>query len=74
MVADYRWLDQCWTMHLVSCHQQMLQWQPALAAAGANAGGAWTAVILGAVACLAAAATPAPLFQWTLAQKLQAGS
>lgn len=38
--------------------QQTLQLQPALAAAGASAGGALTAVTLGAAACLAAAVAP----------------
>ena len=38
--------------------QQMLQWQPALAAAGASADGALTVVIPGAAACLAAASVP----------------
>lgn len=41
--------------------QQTLQLQPALAAAGASAGGALTAVILGAAACLAAAVAPAQI-------------
>lgn len=38
--------------------QQTLQLQLAPAAAGASAGGALTAVILGAAACLAAAVVP----------------
>lgn len=38
--------------------QQTLQWQPALAAAGANADGASIVVIPGAAACLAAAVVP----------------
>ena len=38
--------------------QQTLQWQPALAAAGASADGALIVVIPGAAACLAAAVEP----------------
>ena len=38
--ADYCLLDQCWRMEPVKRLQQMLQWQPALAAAGASADGA----------------------------------
>ena len=38
--------------------QQTLQWQPALAAAGASADGALRVVIPGAAACLAAAVIP----------------
>ena len=43
----------------LQCPQQTLQLQPALAAADASAGGAWTAVIPGAVAYPAVVATPA---------------
>lgn len=40
--------------------QQMLQWQPALAAAGASADGALIVVIPGVAACLAAVSVPTP--------------